>query len=76
MKKLCVSAIANRIYDAYVSKKDPNLMLENGRTDRTDEVVNAAILYFRNVPDTEKVKILKLMGVDKQSLEHWSKLLA
>lgn len=76
MKRLCVSAIANRIYDANISKKDPNLMLENGRTDRTDEVVNAAILYFRNVPDTEKVKILKLMGVDKQSLEHWSNLLA
>lgn len=63
MKKLCVSAITNRIYDANTSKRDPSLMLDTGRVDRTVEVINAAIQYFRNTDEKDKAKILDLMGL-------------
>lgn len=47
MKRLVVSALGNRIYDAVMSKTDSSKMTDQ-RTDRTKEVESAFIQYLAN----------------------------
>lgn len=47
MKKLVLSAFCGRIYDAELSKSNPNLMTTR-RIDRTEEVKNVFLQWLDN----------------------------